>query len=253
MMSSPAERRTVVVFDGDDTLWTTEHLYDNARSLARQAVANAGLNGDEWERLERRLDVENVGVLGFSSERFPTSCVQAYDALCEMRNAPPARDVRDRIRDAARSVFASNPPLASGARETLDVLRSRGIRLALLTKGDHTVQQTRIDKSGIADAFDFIQVVAEKTPATFREIVSTLSGVPERAWSIGNSVTSDIAPAVEAGLHAIWIDAYVWEHERFAGDITDSRVVKAQTLEDVPEIIERAQSVKRDRRVSATI
>jgi putative hydrolase of the HAD superfamily len=253
MMSSSADRPTVVIFDGDDTLWSTEHLYDNARSLARQEVTDAGLDGAEWEGLERRLDVENVGRLGFSVERFPTSCVQAYDALCDMRGARPVGDVRDRIRDAARTVFASDPPLTSGARETLSLLRSRSIRLALLTKGDHAVQQTRIEKSGIADAFDFIQVVAEKTPATFRKIVFELSGVPERAWSVGNSVTSDIAPAVEAGLHAIWIDAYVWEHERFAGDITDSRVVKAQTLEDVPEIIERARSEKRDRRVSATI
>ncbi|PYR76138.1 MAG: hypothetical protein DMF87_18855, partial [Acidobacteria bacterium] len=63
----------MVVFDGDDTLWTTEPLYDEARQRARREVAAAGVDGAEWERLERATDVKNVTVMGFSVERFPTS------------------------------------------------------------------------------------------------------------------------------------------------------------------------------------
>ncbi|MEY2474030.1 MAG: hypothetical protein QOK28_3359 [Actinomycetota bacterium] len=31
-----------VIFDGDDTLWLTEHLYDEARGQARDLVERAG-------------------------------------------------------------------------------------------------------------------------------------------------------------------------------------------------------------------
>jgi putative hydrolase of the HAD superfamily len=253
LMASTANRPTVVIFDGDDTLWSTEPLYDAARSRARQEVTRVGLDGAEWEALERRIDVQNVAALGFGIDRFPTSCAQAYEALCSTAGKPPVESVRRRVRDAARTVFTSDPPLMSGARQTLEDLRARGVRVALLTKGDLAVQQTRVRNSGLGDLFDATRIVTEKTAATFREIVASLGAVPEGSWSVGNSMRSDILPALTAGLHAIWIDAHVWEHERFAGDISDNGVVKAHTLEDAAEIIERTQSGKRGRRVSAAI
>src|ERR1700722_1035885 len=71
-----------VVFDGDDTLWSTEQLYDEARSRARRIVSDAGIDGAAWEERERQIDVRNVAKFGFSTTRFPTSCVQAYEELC---------------------------------------------------------------------------------------------------------------------------------------------------------------------------
>ena len=61
-----------VVFDGDDTLWRTEHLYDDAQIRARQIIVDAGIDGAEWEKLERKIDVQNVASLGFAINRFPT-------------------------------------------------------------------------------------------------------------------------------------------------------------------------------------
>ena len=45
-----------IVFDGDDTLWGTEGLYDEARANARRVVAESGLDGANWEKIERRID-----------------------------------------------------------------------------------------------------------------------------------------------------------------------------------------------------
>lgn len=250
MLIAMAARRstspTVVIFDGDDTLWNTERLYDLARQRAREQVAQSGLDGAEWERLERRLDVENVSKFGFSSERFPTSCVQAYEALCAATGKVLDVKLADRIRAAAQSVFVSDPALVPGVLETLQTLRARGIRLVLLTKGDRDVQRRRIERSGIAEAFDAIRVVSEKLPETFREILGSLGASPERSWTVGNSVRSDILPALDAGLRAVWIDAHVWEHERFAGDFTDDRVMTAPSIVDVPALIAGRQMESRN-------
>ena len=78
----------MVIFDGDDTLWSTEPLYDDARAAAAEIVERAGLDAGEWERLERDIDVQNVQRFGLSSERFPTSCVEAYQTLARESSGP---------------------------------------------------------------------------------------------------------------------------------------------------------------------
>ncbi|MGB7219284.1 MAG: HAD family hydrolase [Vicinamibacterales bacterium] len=229
-----------VVFDGDDTLWSTEALYDHARQEARAEVVRSGLDGDEWERLERSIDVENVRHLGFSTERFPTSCVQAYEGVARHSGIPMNPDVRERVRLAAQAVFEQDPLVVVGAREALQNLRARGVKLALLTKGDHDLQVRRVERSGIADLFDVIRIVSEKPPTAFLSIVADLRVEPKDAWSIGNSIRSDILPALDAGLRAVWIDAHVWEHERFDGTFTHEQVLVVDDISRVTEAIEVA-------------
>jgi putative hydrolase of the HAD superfamily len=232
-----------IVFDGDDTLWSTEPLYDRARDKARAEVALSGLDGEEWEQLERKLDVENVRHFGFSVERFPTSCVQAYEAVARASRVPVDSEVRERVRSAAGAVFGQDPPLMPGVRETLQILRTRGVRLALLTKGDHDLQVRRVERSLLADLFDAIHIVAEKPAAAFRDIVAELGVEPKDTWSVGNSVRSDILPALEAGLRAVWIDAHVWEHERFSGTFTHDQVLVVENISRVAEAIEVALKI----------
>jgi putative hydrolase of the HAD superfamily len=226
-----------IIFDGDDTLWSTEPLYDRARDDARVEVVRSGLSGDAWDQLERKIDVENVPRFGFSVERFPTSCVQAYEALAHASGITPSPEVRERVRAAASAVFQRDPPLVPGARKLLHTLRGQGVKLALLTKGDRDLQARRVERSGIAELFDLIRIVPEKPPAIFLEIAAELNVSPERAWSVGNSVRSDILPAVESGLRAVWIDAHVWEHERFEGSFSHNQVLAVQDLSLVGDAI----------------
>jgi putative hydrolase of the HAD superfamily len=226
-----------VVFDGDDTLWSTEQLYDDARSKARRLVAESRLNAVKWEELERRIDVEKVATLGYSTERFPASCIQAYEEVCRGEGRSPDPSVAEQVRRAARSVFERDPPVVSGARETLMRLRARGTRLALLTKGDRELQSRRIERSGLRDFFDVVQVVPEKSPAAIRGVVASLGVDVECAWMVGNSMRSDVLPAINAGLRAVWINAHVWEYERVHDYPLNDRVVAVSNLTDIPALI----------------
>jgi putative hydrolase of the HAD superfamily len=237
--SAAAPRLTLgVVFDGDDTLWNTEQLYDDARALARGVVEKSGLDGAKWERRERVIDVENVDKLGFSTERFPTSCVQAYEDLCRKSSRAIDVNIVEDIRQAARSVFERDPVLAPGAREILTALRARGVKLALLTKGDHELQSRRMERSGLRELFDVIQIVPEKSPAIIRSVVATLGVDVGSAWMVGNSVRSDVLPAIKAGLRAVWIDAHVWEYERAFDPSGVEGVFSAARLAEIPSLIE---------------
>jgi putative hydrolase of the HAD superfamily len=227
-----------VVFDGDDTLWATEQLYDDARLKARLIVADAGLDAAAWEAIERRIDVEKVATLGHSARRFPASCVQAYGEVCRSAGVTPDRLVAERVRRASQSVFACDPPLVPGAREILTTLRARGARLALLTKGDRRVQRRRIERSGLGALFDIKRIVAEKSPETIRQVVASLGISVESAWMVGNSIRSDVLPALSAGLRAIWIRAHVWEYERACDHLVDERVIPLSHLSQIAAAIE---------------
>jgi putative hydrolase of the HAD superfamily len=153
---------------------------------------------------------------------------------------PLSREIIERVRIAARSVFNLDPPLVAGARETLERLRARGAKLALLTKGDHDLQARRVQRSGVAELFDVVHIVPEKPPAAFREIVDELKVEPRQTWSVGNSIRSDILPAIESGLRAVWIDAHVWEHERFEGDFFHNQVLAVSDIASVADAIDAA-------------
>jgi putative hydrolase of the HAD superfamily len=228
-----------VVFDGDDTLWSTEQLYDDARSRARSVVSESGLDGTTWEEWERRIDVQNVDRLGYSIDRFPSSCVEAYELLCRSTKRAVDAEIASRVREAARSVFERDPSLVSGARETLMALRESGVRLALLTKGDVQLQSRRIERSGLRELFDVIQIVPDKSPAIIREVVAALGVDVGSAWMVGNSMRSDVLPAIDAGLRVVQIPAHVWEYERTCDHIADDRVITTSRLADIPPLITR--------------
>lgn len=230
--------RQAVIFDGDDTLWRTEILYDQARDAARQIVSNSGLNASQWETRQRAIDIANVAVYGFSSERFPASCLQALDEIEIASDGSADRRMRERIARAATSVFRKNPKLVPYATSVLQKLRKRGVRLALLTKGDPIVQKQRIERSGLAPLFDVIEIVPEKTPAVIRNVLDKLDARPCDSWTIGNSLRSDILPAVEVGVRGIWIDAPVWEYERTATKIPSTSVHKASDIRAVLALIQ---------------
>lgn len=226
-----------VVFDGDDTLWSTEPLYDDARQAAAAVVSGAGLDPVAWEGLERQIDVQNAATLGHSAERFPTSCVQAYRELCDLNHHPFDARVATTIRETAAAVFHRQAPLMPGVRETLSALRGRGYKLALLTKGDEIVQERRIEHSGLRLYFDVVRIVSEKTSEVIKAVVKDLGVDPASAWMVGNSMRSDVLPALAAGIQAVWINAHVWEYERSHDHLVDDRVLALDRLVDLPTVI----------------
>jgi putative hydrolase of the HAD superfamily len=225
------------IFDGDDTLWRTEALYDRAREAARVIVSRSGADPKEWEARQRVIDVQNVAVYGFSSARFPASCLQAFREVCSESGCEIDADVERHIVHAAQGVFRNNPKRVPYATSVLRTLNKRGVRLALLTKGDPTVQADRIKRSGLSSFFERVEVVADKTPRTIRGVLKKLGVTAPNTWMIGNSLRSDIIPALEVGVRGIWIEAPVWEYERVDVRTNEALVHKVTEIRKVLKII----------------
>ena len=228
--------RQLVIFDGDDTLWFVEPLYDQARSQAASLVESVGLDALTWERIEREVDVRNVETYGVSTERFPTSCVEAYRLMAGQIGSRPDQSIEEAIRAVAQQVFQWVATPADAVPEILDRL-SPQFTLVLLTKGDALVQRKRIADSGVDSKFDEIRICPEKSELHFRDLLHDYGIEPPYAWSVGNSLASDVNPALRIGMNAIWVDAHVWEYERRELVPARELLVSAPNLSAAVEIL----------------
>ncbi|HEY2662264.1 MAG TPA: HAD family hydrolase [Caulobacteraceae bacterium] len=98
-----------------------------------------------------------------------------------------------------------------GALQTVDALRDRGVRLALVTNGQSTVQRAKIERFGLAHRFDHIQIEGEHgfgkpEERAYRHALETLGVDAPDAWMVGDNLEWEVVAPQKLGLHAIWFD-----------------------------------------------
>lgn len=230
-------RAQAVVFDGDDTLWRTMPLYTDAkrRFFALMSKAVPQTHGIEQEFEER--DRRNVTKWGFTVERFRNSMVETYRARSLAAGDPAQLKFESRISEIATSVVRRRTPLLPYARRTLARL-SEECRLILVTKGELEIQQRRILGSGLENLFEKVIIVDHKDVATFRQLARELDFKPHSAWSVGDSLRSDVRPAIAAGFRAVWIPQKTWSYEDDDPSyFVSSRLLRVASLRDLPEVL----------------
>ena len=200
------------IFDGDDTLWETQTLYDQAKKRFAALMRSEGFSSRQALALLAEIDLENVRRLGFSRQRFPRSLKETYRALANNSGRKAQSRVLRRISIFGQSVFKRSPRLIAGARTLLRELHGK-VHLVLMTAGDPAVQRRRIKASGLEKYFDFIDIPRIKTPKEYRRLVKRLRLNPSKTWMVGNSMKSDILPAHKSGLQTLWVAGRGWEYD----------------------------------------
>ncbi len=86
----------------------------------------------------------------------------------------------------------------------------------MFTKGNPEEQKLKLDRSGLGVFFGHAEIVKEKNASSYALLVKERKLNAARTWMIGNSPKSDINPALEVGLNAVFIPhPHTWrlEHE----------------------------------------
>jgi putative hydrolase of the HAD superfamily len=105
----------------------------------------------------------------------------------------------------------------------------------MITKGDLLNQEQKLARSGLGDFFDAIEIVSEKDAGTYRRIAARHEIAAGTGVMIGNSLKSDVLPAIEAGLWGIHIPYPItWAHEHAEPPAVAARYVKLDSISDVP-------------------
>lgn len=229
----------VLIFDGDDTLWYTMPLYRAAKDRFYREMTKKGFRRTCVAEFFEDRDVKNVARLGFSTKRFATSMLETYIFLCHSVKKKPNRVFARNINEIVSKVARGSPMLIKSATRVLATLQ-RGYRLFLLTKGERSIQKRRLSSSGLGHFFEHVIIVPQKTPTVLKAIMKRYKCPKKRTWVIGNSIKSDIDPALKAGLKAIWIPYKTWGYEE-QEEPHHENLVKASSLRDVPLILNAAE------------
>jgi len=232
----------LIGFDLDDTLMFNHHYYSLALAeLINHTINTLGPrapNAQTILELQSKRDMEAVKVNGFSMERFPQSCADTYLEIAKELGVDGKKVSKgaSQAYEIGRKVFNSSfwiQDLIPNATRTLDYLKEQGDELFLLTAGDSRVQNKKIEFYQLSGWFgNQMYVVPHHKKEKLIEIVSGKD--KKNVWFVGNSARSDIAPALELGLGAIYIPQETWAYDRH--DLTTVNQNRLITLKEIGEI-----------------
>ncbi|MDR3475292.1 MAG: HAD family hydrolase [Devosia sp.] len=191
---------TTIGFDADDTLWHNMKFYDLTEARFAELLAD---HAEPTHLAGRLLEAErkNLKLYGFGIKGFTLSMIET--AIEVTGGDVPAAVIRD-ILEAGREMLSHPVETLPFARESLEALAGSH-RLVLITKGDLFDQERKVAASGLGDYFAGIEIVSDKTPETYARIFARYGEGPDRALMVGNSLKSDVVPALDAGAWGVFV------------------------------------------------
>ena len=127
-----------------------------------------------------------------------------------------------------------------GVAETLNRL-SEQYRLVLITKGDLMDQERKLAASGLGDLFSGVEIVSEKTADIYDRAFRRHGTGAQQAAMVGNSMKSDVLPALQAGAWAAHIPyAVTWAHELADAPQNEPKFAALEAITEVPPWAEGA-------------
>ncbi|MBZ9935165.1 HAD family hydrolase [Mesorhizobium sp. BR1-1-16] len=224
---------TAIGFDADDTLWQNEHFY---RLTEQRFTALLEAHGEEEVISSRLLAAEtrNLALYGFGIKGFTLSMIETAIEITEGRVDAA---VISEILAAGRELLTHPVETLPHARDAIERL-SGSYRIILITKGDLFDQERKLAQSGLGDLFDAVEIVSDKTVDTYRRVFARHADGPERALMVGNSLKSDIAPAISAGGWGVYVPhPLTWSFEHVEPPTEDPRFRQIADLGELPDLV----------------
>ena len=200
-----------LIIDADDTLWENNIYFERAFDEFCDFLSHSTMAPGEVREVLDAIETANAKVHGYGSLNFGRNLRHTYERLAE--RGITDSDLQSVMRFAER-ILEQPIEIIDGVPETLADLSTRH-DLTLFTKGSVDEQRLKIDRSGLGRHFAHTAIVREKHADAYRELVRDRAMHPPRAWMIGNSPKSDVNPALEAGLNAVFVPhVHTWRLEK---------------------------------------
>src|SRR5512146_2967391 len=192
----------LVLVDFDDTLVDTAPRFLGARRALFERLVALGFDDTRCRTVHHQeVDPLLMRQYGFGPGRLEHSFRETYGALCRYDGIEPDTAVSSELEALGRAV-AGTPPLLDGALDALGEL-ARALPTVLYTQSGEPEYQLRcVREAGVTDILgaERIRVAGRKTVDAFREALAHYGVAdPALAWMIGNSIRSDVNPALLVG------------------------------------------------------
>ena len=223
--------RQFLIVDADDTLWENNIYFERAFDEFTEFLGHSRLTSAEVRAVLDEIETVNAKIHGYGSLNFGRNLQQAYQRLAE-------RHIEDRqlraVMSIAQRIMEQPLEIIQGVRDTLEYLSARH-DLTLFTKGHPEEQKLKIDRSELGVWFGHTAIVKEKDARAYARLVHERRMDPNLTWMVGNSPKSDINPALQAGIGAVFVphaNTWVLEKEEICTP-EGSRFLALETFSDL--------------------
>jgi putative hydrolase of the HAD superfamily len=203
--------RHTILIDADDTLWENNMFFEKTIDHFISQLEHLGYTVEYIRHILNETERRNIRQHGYGVRSFRRSLEETY---LKLAGNSARRQMVQEIEQLALQLESTPPHILDGVPETLAYL-SKHHRLILLTKGEQAEQVGKVERSGLQPYFDAIEIVLEKNSETYERMIEEFKIVKTHGWMVGNSPRSDINPALQVGLNAVFIPhSATWELEK---------------------------------------
>ena len=222
----------VVALDADDTLWANEDNFQQAESEFVDLLNPYCADRSRQEVSARLFEIQrdHLDIYGVGVKCFTLSMVEAATELSD--GAIGTADI-NHLLDIGKNLLRLPVHLLPGVEEAVAAL-AENYRLLLVTKGELTHQQAKIDQSGLAHHFESTHVLARKSASEYQTLLDAKTIDPANFVMVGNSLKSDVLPVIELGGMGIHIPYHLlWVAE----ETTAPDALDVPTLTELAEVL----------------
>jgi len=224
----------IIAFDADDTLWDCQSHFEEVEEHLYTLIAP--YCEDPRQELFK-TESGNMDDLGYGCKAFTISIIET--ALRIAGNDLTANQLSELLAHCKSLLHLPATPLPE-VEKTLQTLRNNiesDDQLVVFTKGELQDQENKLKRSGLLKYFDDVEITSDKTQAEFLALCEHQRIHPSELLMIGNSLKSDIAPALAIGAWAIHIPFHVtWQLEHFE-DFDHERMIKIEHFSEILDYI----------------
>lgn len=224
----------VIAFDADDTLWDNEPFFRSAEADMLGMISKYVPEKTAAESLYR-TEVKNMPDYGYGAVAFTMSMIE--NAVTVTGGKITADEIL-RIVERGRKLLRLDASPLDGVKETLGKIRATGrYRMMLFTKGELLTQMNKLKRSGLSGFFDRVAVLCDKKEKDYLDLCEAEGVKPENLLMVGNSLKSDMYPALSAGAYGVHIPYEImWDYEKIE-PFTHERMVTAGSFSDLVQIL----------------
>jgi putative hydrolase of the HAD superfamily len=218
-----------LLIDADDTLWENNIYFERAIVNFISFLNHHEYTPDQVREVLYQVERESIRQHGYGMTSFAVSLVNCFEQLSV---EPLTAALHETIRGFAYAIAEHPMEILPEVAETLAELAQRH-HLFCVTKGNIMEQTGKFERSGLKQHFTAIEVVIEKNAPTYASVVEKYELIREQTWMIGNSPSSDINPALEAGLHAVFvphINTWMLERGEIRPEIGNGRMLEVASF-----------------------
>lgn len=230
-LNEKLKRTKLWIFDADDTLWESGLYFRRAEDDFTALMLSLGFDPEEIRSEIHRRDIERLSVTGYGARPYMATLKLILKGRVDVVT-PYMADSLDYI---SNSLLHHPLVLLPGVLDSLAKFYAADKRMIVYTMGEKDHQKDKFTRSGISGYFEKCAVVPVKTEETMKNLLDASGVAPVDACMVGNSPRSDINPAIECGVNALYVKRpFTWQAEHI--EFVEPELVT--TVTGLPDILQ---------------